>query len=239
MSAIDPDLSGRAARAAHLLAVAERDGVSARVLGGAAIQMLCPSARPPEGRWARGLADIDLATVGRERGRLDALVVAQGFRPDEPFNRMNSSVRLRYLDEDGAHLDVFIDELRLCHVVSWRKTLDLAPWTLPLPELLLTKLQIVRVEDKDLGDLAALLTDQWQALEASAARLEQLVAGDWGLWRTGQMTLQRLVQLDDELVRERAAIMLSRWESVRFTTKARLRAAIGDRVQWYEEPEEV
>jgi hypothetical protein len=84
---------------------------------------------------------------------------------------MNGSTRLRYFDEDGSHLDVFVDELRLCHVISWRRQLEVGMRTLPMAELLLTKLQVVNAEPKDLSDLSALLTDGWQA-----------IGDDWAGW---------------------------------------------------------
>jgi hypothetical protein len=209
-----------------------------RALGGAAIELLCPNAQPG-GRWSRPLADVDLATVGKARRGLDVVVRESGFRADEHFNRMNGSVRMRYFDQDESHLDVFVDELRLCHVIGWRKTLELASVTLPLPELLLTKLQVVRVESKDLSDLSALLTDQWTAIGAGLDRLERLVANDWGLWRTGRGTLERLVVSDDLLVSARAAELMARWTDFSLSAKARMRGAVGERVRWYAEPEEV
>jgi hypothetical protein len=152
---------------------------------------------------------------------------------------MNGSVRMRYFDTDGAHLDVFVDELRLCHVVTWSKGLPRGASTLPLPELLLTKLQVVKAESKDLSDLSALLTDQWDELREHGDRLEKLVRADWGLWRTGRGTLERLAESMDSAVGDRAAELLDRWRNFRLTPQARLRGAIGDRVRWYEEPEEV
>jgi hypothetical protein len=230
--------SPRGERAATLLAEAAGEAVPLAAVGGVAVELLCPTARPG-GPWGRTLADIDVATVGKSRPRVDALVQAHGFTPDEPFNRMNGSVRMRYFDTDGAHLDVFVDELRLCHVVSWAKGLPPGAPTLPVPELLLTKLQVVRCEAKDLSDLSALLTDQWEALGLQAERLERLVRGDWGLWRTGRGTLERLAASTDATVADRAAELLIRWQAYRLTPAARLRGVVGDRVRWYEEPEEV
>jgi hypothetical protein len=230
--------SPRAERAKALLAAAVAQQVPVVALGGVAVELLCPSARPG-GPWSRTLADIDVATVGKSRPRVDALVRENGFEPDEPFNRMNGSVRMRYFDTDGAHLDVFVDELRLCHLITWSKGLPPGAATLPLPELLLTKLQVVKAESKDLSDLSALLTDRWDELQQQCERLEKLVRGDWGLWRTGRGTLERLAISTDSVVGDRTAELLDRWKNFRLTPQARMRGAVGDRVRWYEEPEEV
>lgn len=232
----------KARRAERLLNSAAASGLRLAALGGVAVQLLCPSAGP-DGRWGRNLADIDLATTLKHKPAADKLILENGFTPDAPFNRMNGSTRLRYFDADGSHLDVFVDELRLCHVISWRRRLDVGMRTLPLPELLLTKLQVVNAEPKDLSDLSALLTDAWEAITGDWAQLERLVNGDWGLWRTARGTLERLAGGADPTAEPalagRAADALRRWAAMPLSLKAQVRARIGDRVRWYEVPEEV
>jgi hypothetical protein len=152
---------------------------------------------------------------------------------------MNGYMRLRYFDEDESHVDVFVDELRLCHVVSWRRTLVAGMPTLPLALLLLTKLQVVSLEAKDRGDLSAMLTDRWDTIWAERAGLSRIVSNDWGLWRTARGTLEALAAEADPLVHERAGELLGFWRGIAFGPKARVRSLIGDRMRWYEEPEEV
>ena len=228
----------RTARAQVLLAAAAEAQVPAAALGGVAFQLLCVSARAG-GRYHRPLADIDLATTGRSRRSLDELAVAAGFVADEPFNRMNGASRMRYEDADGSHLDVFVDEFRLCHVLTWGKQLPVGQPTLPLAELLLTKLQVVRLEPKDISDLLALLTDRWDDVGAQRDRLTELVRNDWGLWRTARGSLETLAGAPDDVAAGRAAELLEHWHRIPLGPKARMRAAVGDRVRWYEEPEEL
>jgi len=228
----------RTARARLLLDAAAEAQVPAAALGGVAFQLLCPSARVG-GRYHRPLADIDLATTGRARRSLDALAVGAGFLADEPFNRMNGASRMRYEDADGSHLDVFVDEFRLCHLLTWGKHLPVGQRTLPLAELLLTKLQVVRLEPKDVSDLLALLTDRWDDVRAERERLVELVRNDWGLWRTARGSLETLAAAADPVAASRAAELLEQWQRMPLGAKARVRAAVGDRVRWYEEPEEL
>jgi hypothetical protein len=228
----------RAARAQGLLEAANAAKVPAAALGGVAFQLLCPSARPG-GRYHRAPADIDLATTTRGRRSLDVLAIEAGFVPDDNFNRMNGSTRLRYEDADGSHLDVFVDEFRLCHLLTWGKRLAPGQLTLPLAELLLTKLQVVRLEAKDRSDLQALLTDRWVEIVAERSRLTELVRNDWGLWRTARGTLEALAGSGDDVPAGRAGELLVHWQGIPFGPRARMRAAVGDRVRWYEEPEEM
>jgi len=223
-------------RARELVAGARAAGVGLTLLGGAAVAELCASART--GSYARELGDIDFAGSSRDRARIRAFATANGLRGDDSFNAANSDIRMRFLDTDDSHIDVFLDELRLCHAVKWGRSPGDGS-TLPLPELLLTKTQVVELEPKDIGDLSALLTDRWDELWAERDRLADLVRNDWGLWRTSRGTFERLVAVPDATVASRAATMLQHWNGVRFGPAARLRAAVGDRVRWYDEPEEI
>src|SRR5690348_10523278 len=200
----------RAARALGLLEAARAAEVPTAALGGVAFQLLCASARPG-GRYHRVLADIDVATTARGRRSLDALAQVAGFAPDEQFNRMNGASRMRYEDDDGSHLDVFVDEFRLCHVLTWGKRLPAGRETLPLAELLLTKLQVVRLEAKDVSDLLALFTDRWPEIQAERPRLTELVRNDWGLWRTARGSLETLAAAPEEVAARRAAELLDHW----------------------------
>jgi hypothetical protein len=233
------DYADRTARAQQILSAAVERDLAICALGGVAVQLLCASARPG-GAWHRGLADVDLATTAKARRLTEEVIAANGFVADETFNRMNGSTRLRYFDADGSHLDVFVDELQLCHTISWRRGLRVGVPTLPLPELLLTKLQVVQQEEKDRTDLSALLTDCWDDVTGGLDRLADVVRVDWGLWRTGDLSLQKLAaNSSDALVRDRATELSQRWQAFPLSAKAKMRAAVGDRVRWYQEPEEV
>lgn len=226
----------RLERGRQLVAAARAAGVGVTLLGGTAVADLCESART--GRYARELGDVDLAASSRDRPRIVAFAASTGLRPDDIFNGANSDIRLRFLEADDSHVDVFLDELRLCHAVRWGRDPG-SGTTLPLPELLLTKTQVVQLEPKDVSDLSALLTDRWTEVWGARDRLSDLVRNDWGLWRTTRGTLEHLTAVDDPAVAARADELLAHWNDIRFGPAARVRAAIGDRVRWYDEPEEI
>ncbi|HET8805441.1 MAG TPA: hypothetical protein VFM47_03135, partial [Gaiellales bacterium] len=118
--------------------------------------------------------------------------------------------------------------------------------------LLLTKLQIVRLNEKDRNDAYALLL----ALEVgttddgaiNAAWVARLCARDWGLYRTLQLNLEKLREglsgapLSDaerDLITQRLAAVETAMEDEPKGSKWKLRARVGDKVRWYEDPEEV
>ena len=228
----------RLRRAESLMKDSNQQGITLSLLGGAAVATLCVSARGA-GAYARSLGDVDLATTGKSGSAVDRFLRASGLEADEQCNNMNGYLRMRYFDADKSHIDVFIDELRLCHVVSWRRTLLAGMSTLPISLLPLTKLQVVALEAKDRSDLSAVLTDQWESLWLDRTTLARLVGNDWGLWRTGRGTLELLAAQGDPLVRERSEQLLEFSRAIKFGSRARARSVIGDRVRWYEEPEEV
>lgn len=254
------------ARARELLQAAEREGTPLRLLGGAGIRVLLGGRIHP--RFERALADIDLITTRRAAAAVESLLQAQGLEPEPRFNALNGARRLLFFDPAaGAQVDVFVERFEMCHPLPLAERLLLREHTLPAAELAMTKLQIVALNAKDRDDLYALLAaldvgdvdfepPRPPARDAppaasdvlNAARIAQLAAEDWGLHHTFELNLARLrqqaeqAQLPDQLVSllsERIAALQRALEDAPKSRAWRLRARIGERKRWYEEPEEV
>ena len=56
-------------------------------------------------------------------------------------------------------MDVFVSSFRMCHEIPLEKRLSVDEDTVPLAELLLTKLQIIELNEKDVRDTVALLLE--------------------------------------------------------------------------------
>ena len=116
-------------------------------------------------------------------------------------------------------------------------------------DLLLSKLQIYEVNRKDLVDTIALFLDHRVSSgdddAIDAAYIAHLAADDWGLYRTLQLNIKKLlatldeIEVDRDLVRSRVEELWAVVEARAKPLKWRLRAQVGDRLQWYELPEEV
>jgi hypothetical protein len=230
-------------------AIAER-GVAARLTGGLAIARRCPSARRPP--LAREYADVDLVCAPREGRALTETLTAAGYVADSHFNALHGANRLYFREGDGdRHIDVFVGEIRMCHVLDLRARLELLPDTLTPSDLLLSKLQVVELNAKDGLDLLALLHDQPLVAGSDEAldpdHLGALWGQDWPLWRTCQLTLRKVhelapVTLDAPGAGRVAAGVRALDELLETCPKSgrwKLRARIGDRVRWYELPEEI
>src|SRR4030081_1544948 len=149
---------------------------------------------------------------------------------------MQGDRRLYFYDSHNSRqVDVFIDVFRMSHVIDLRGRLDHEGPCANPSDLLLSKLQIYEVNRKDLVDLVALVLDHpvqagWGDEVIDAGYVARVASQDWGLYRTLQVNTEKLRASLDEL-----------WRAVEAQPKPlkwKLRAQVGDRVQWYELPEE-
>jgi hypothetical protein len=236
------------AEAERIASAAKGARVGVKLMGGAGIHLHSPSAhRPP---LKRKYGDLDYAMPKRDRKAVLAFFPSLGYEANERFNTMQGDRRLYFFDnEHGRQVDVFIDAIRMSHVIDLRGRLDHdGPCASP-SDLLLSKLQIFEMNRKDLVDLTALLLDHPiaggsdEAIDADY--ISRLTAEDWGFYRTMQVNIEKLgttldeLDVDRELVRSRLTDI---WKAVEARPKPlrwKLRAQVGDRKQWYELPEEV
>jgi hypothetical protein len=247
-SSIEPDIVAEARR---IVAAAEQQSVVLRLLGGLAVRLHAPSAT--HRGLERPYADIDLAAATKRSADIERLIVALGYTPDKAFNLLNGATRLLFHDmERERQIDVFVGEFDMCHRVPITGRIDTEPLTLPLAELLLTKLQVVQLNDKDVRDMLALLLDHpvgdGDDEMINGAFIARLGGSDWGLWKTVTLNLdhlrQRLPAYDIEetnqrQVMERIETLMAMLDAAPKTLKWKTRAAVGTRMQWYTLPEEV
>jgi hypothetical protein len=237
--------------ARRIVAAAQARGVLLRLLGGLAVRLRSPSAG--HRGLARGYPDIDFVTAPRGSRAIEALLAELGYEPNKEFNLLNGASRLLFYDNSHERqIDLFVGQFEMCHRLPIGERLDRDQLTIPLAELLLTKLQIVQMNEKDVRDICALLLDhpigEGDGETINLARVAQLCAEDWGLWKTVMISLQKVQDFSDayELsaaekltIVERVSILRQALEAAPKSLKWKLRAKLGERVQWYELPEEV
>jgi len=235
------------AEAGRIAEAAKKAGVKVKLLGGAGINMHSPSAgRPP---LKRKYGDLDYAISKRDRKSVLSLFPSLGYEANDRFNLMNGDTRLYFYDSGhGRQVDIFIDVFKMSHVIDLRGRLDGdGPCATPA-DLLLSKLQIYEINRKDLVDVIALVLDHpvGEGDDAIDARyVARLACEDWGLCRTVQLNIPKLLHtldeldVDRDLVRSRVTEIQKAIDAGPKPLKWRLRAQVGDRLQWYELPEEV
>ena len=235
----------------QLVVEADQQGLSVRLLGGVGIRLrLGPSFDPAFDREVR---DIDLIVRRRDSRKLETLIAARGWDPARQFNALNGSRRLLFHDPAGdAQIDVFVEAFEMCHALPLANSLGRPGPSLPATELLMTKLQIVKLNEKDRDDCYALLRASPVEADDDAAvdpaRIARLTAGDWGLHHTFELNLALLRShlaarpLSGDASQAIGGAIASIAAAMEAEPKSRgwrLRARIGERKVWYDEPEEV
>ena len=223
--------------AVELVEWLERRDAVARLIGGAGIVLHCDSLG---GSPHRPLADIDLIAPREAGPRLAAAMEERGYEAAARFNAMHGHARMMFAGPAGK-VDVFIDEFSMCHRLDLRSRLELDRPTLTATDLLLTKLQIVELNEKDAADIAVLLRDhelgEGDGDLIDVAYVCSLVRDDWGLWRTVTGTLVKVGDAEPELA-AKVDELRTRIDAVEKTRRFRIRARIGERRRWYELPED-
>jgi hypothetical protein len=220
-----------------------------RLIGGVAVALRCPSAARPSLR--RTYADMDFIAHERQSKEVNEFFVEMGYRPRKRFNALMGRKRLIFNDlANQRRADIFLDVFEMCHRFNFTERLDLEPCTLPLADLLATKLQIVEINDKDMKDITALLLDhgvgQRDGETVNGEYLARLCANDWGVYKTLTTNLSKipgalgsygLSSPEVERVKERAGMLLETIEREPKSFAWRMRARVGEKVRWYELPE--
>jgi hypothetical protein len=236
--------------AVRVIDAANAAGLEMRLTGGVAIATISPSALVAPLR--RLYNDIDFVSHGREQRDVEALFAGLGYQAEEEFNALHGENRLFFVDrENGREADVFVDKVDACHTLELADRLDIWARTIPPADLLLSKLQVVETTPKDYTDAIAVLSDHELVEEDGAAgislaRIEDVCCSDWGWWRTVTMVSASTLEMAEGMARDgqitpeapaRLARIIERLESAPKTRKWKLRARVGDRVRWHEEPE--
>jgi hypothetical protein len=250
MSDVSAPLAEIADEAHRILAAAEQADVPLRLIGGLAVLFHSDPLHPA---LERPYKDIDLATVKGQSRKVGDLMASLGYQPAKEFNALNGNRRLLFYDvPNERQVDVFVGTFEMCHVIPISDRIAIEEKTIPLAELLLTKMQVVELNEKDLTDIVALLHHHDVADHdddaVNAEEVARLTADDWGLWRTTQMNIDRVreravtVGLSDEehrQVMERLDALAAAIDAAPKSRGWRLRDRIGDRKRWYENPDEV
>jgi hypothetical protein len=229
-------------------------GVTLRLLGSLAFQFHCPEFGFLQEKMGRAYTDIDLAGYSREAKNIRALMAGLGYTEDREVWVVSEGGRAIFSHAAlNLHVDVFYEKLDFSHVIPWAGRLETDSPTIPLAELLLEKMQIVQINEKDVIDTIMLLLEhplgETDRETINMARVAKLCSDEWGLWRTVTMNLNKVRQLaagypqltdkqkNDVAVQVEAAV--AHIEAAPKSMAWRMRARVGDRVKWYKDVDEV
>jgi hypothetical protein len=238
----------------HILNASQEAGILLRVIGSLAFQLHCPQYGYLQAAMGRAYTDIDFAAYGKQSKQIQELLTSLGYTENrEVF--INSEGERAIFDQlhTGLHVDVFYEKLDFCHTIYWKDRLEVDSPTIPLAELLLEKMQIVKINEKDVIDTIMLLLEhplgEGDHESINIERVAKLCAEDWGLWRTTTMNLdkvQKLAMQYEQLAAEEKTKIeaqvregLARLDAEPKSLTWKLRARLGDRLKWYKDVDEV
>jgi hypothetical protein len=254
------------AEAMRIVDAADQKGLQVRLMGGMAVRAHAPDW---PARTRRVEVDLDFATRGKDRVAFYDLLTKEGYTPDKRHNALFGTKQAYFVDvARNRPVDVLVDSLEMCHKFDFGDRLTKSSPTLPLAELLLSKLQVVKINRKDVLDALVLLAEHPLAQDDGAPdsrsgqgainvpRILSFTSNDWGWWRTVTGNLTVLDQflatestpadLDLKNGREilfdpgqQIAALRAAIEEAPKSTRWKLRARVGERTVWYNDPEEM
>jgi hypothetical protein len=150
-------------------------------------------------------------------------------------------------------VDIFLDYFDMCHKIDLKDRLTIEPLTLTMADLLATKLQIFKTNEKDFKDIIAMLldhevTDSEKPDAINGKRLAELSANDWGIYKTFTIVLEKtavmldkfdLTTKDKEVVKQRIAMLSRLINDEPKSMNWKMRARVGEKVPWYRLPEDM
>ena len=233
---------------------AQQQGIIMRVMGPLALHYYFPDQidlyAKLERLGDRYFTDIDYASYGKTRKKMIDFMKSMGYECDLQTMMVSGKTRHIYYAGPVPMIDVFFDELNYCHKVEYEGRLELDPWSVTLADILLQKLQIVEINDKDLKDIEFLFVaaemgeDDEQKI--NMAHVAKRFADDWGFWYTGtQLNLPKVKTHCEQVpaltpeMRERIKAqtdkLLARVEAEPKTKGWNKRAKKGTSKVWYNE----
>jgi hypothetical protein len=237
-------------QAVALVAEAATRGQVLRLVGSTGIRLHCPPAAAALDRLGRPAKDIDLVCRHEDRRGLRRLLEDRGWQVDRDLLVAMEGRRYAFHHPgSGLELDVFVDRMEFCHTIELRDRLAGRELTVPVEDLLLQKLQIVRQTVTDRMDAAALLAthpvgeagDPGEAIDP--AYVAGLLARDWGFHHTATANLAALRDNpagngSAETVRGRVDALLGAIDAAPKSVRWRARARVGERMQWWQDVDE-
>lgn len=240
----------------ELINKAKEYNVTIRVIGSLAFRIKCPDYKYIEYKNKRYLTDIDFIAYSKEIIEVQDLFFDLGWTENQSVLRLfGDKRRIFYHPKEPIHSDIFINKLRFCHEINFKKRLEIDYPTISLVDLLLEKLQIVEINKKDLVDTMILLNqypvsqyeNKDKTTHIDGMYLAKICSKDWGWWKTATINLEKtrefsneyLDKKDSEKVKERVDILFDLINKKPKSLKWKMRSIIGEKAKWYREVEEV
>ena len=232
----------------RVVEAANEEGLLVRSIGGTAIWEHAETMHDEP--FARNYRDVDFVTTREDKDAVIEFMLGLGYEQNERFNTMHR-FQLEFQDPiNERKADYIVDKFRFCHSWSLRNRVDIDYPTVPIEDLLLSKLQIAEISDRDIRDIIAMFNDHPVGSDVATDAIDTdyisgLCRSDWGLYRTTTMNLDRVesylteeeLPVDEAQLSDRVAALREAIETEPKSIRWKLRSIVGERKQWYRRPE--
>jgi hypothetical protein len=238
----------------RIIKAADDKGIILRVMGACAFRIHCKKYGYFHATLTRELTDIDFVTYNKYSSKLVPLFVELGYEPNERIISLYGDRRHIYYDNKNKRIvDIFIDKLRMSHTIDYKGRLELDYPTVTVSDLLLQKIQILKINEKDIKDSIMLIREHdvgtSEKETINAKYIAKVFSNDWGFYFTGTTNLKKIKEFlnvyevltadDKRDVSKKIDELLDYIENEPKTFGWRLRAKIGTKKKWYEEVEDI
>jgi hypothetical protein len=260
--------------AMRMIDAARQEDVLLRLTGGLAIRRYCSDLAFMD----REYSDIDFIGLSSQTKGLHEAFLELGYAENRYVAQSTDAGQLQYIKTSALqamqnpssvaaalahyhpplvdHIDIFLDVMRMDHDLDVRDRLDLDDYAISPADAFIAKMQIGRINQKDIHDVIALVkdvplrtTDGEADLEISidVDRIVEVCSQEWGLFHDITTNLDLVIaavadyglpeeslrKVDDRLAGIRTALL-----DAEMPIAWQLRAAVGERVAWRREVED-
>ena len=238
----------------RILDSAKQSDIILRLLGSTAFRIHCPNHLTYLDSMHRELTDIDLMSISNQRKKVKELFKTLGYQIDQQVLLESEGRRYAFAHPtNNVGVDVFFDKLDMCHTIGFKDRLDVDEPTIPLAELILEKMQIVKINPKDIKDTIVLLMEHQigngDKETINSKFIVKLLSHDWGFYYTLTTNLKKVQRelqipsyavIPEEKRRDvdsKINMLLDEIEREPKSLGWKLRAKIGTSKQWYHDVE--
>jgi len=237
----------------RIMELADARGIPLRIIGAISVILQCPECSHIHRQLVRKITDLDFISYGKFNPTMSGLFEDLGYEPELRHMAYYGKDRHIYNHpENGVIVDVFFDKLEMSHTIDFRGRLELDYPTITLTDLVLTKSQIVQINEKDLKDLCILFLEHELGSDdqkvINADYIARTLSRDWGFYYTfmnnldkvGQIkhTFDAITEKDREIIQDRIGQLRQIIDAQPKSLAWKARARIGDRIKWYNDVEE-
>ena len=232
----------------RILDGARRRNTVLRLVGGLAIHIHCTEHSFCDRRYG----DIDFVGLSSQYKSIVEVMKEVGYIENSNMTISTGGSRLLF-EKPGStkHIDVFMDHIDIEHEVNLRKRLEIEKDTISISDLLLIKLTITRLNEKDIRDIITMMKDIQIGHDDFAGTINmtyiaELCAKSWGLHHDVIASVKRTLDflpsyaLSEDITSEVSSRLEALENEILMAPKSlrwKLRALFGEKIPWRREIE--